>query len=181
MLEKVLSIVPAAEFRLVGTASSLLRGIDLAVGDIDILFRHRSGVDEWFEVLYPDAIVEISPEWLPASGQYFAELLVDGVKVELSTVEWVSDDDTIECYGRGPWLHFDELDVDGVPVPAVASELRLVSEFVRGRPERFGPIVEFLRKHGCDLDLVRRGLASRGATDDEITRVVEGLDPDRPS
>ena len=39
------------ELRLVGTASSALRGIELPAGDIDILFRNRVDVDAWYDTV----------------------------------------------------------------------------------------------------------------------------------
>lgn len=176
-LSAVLASAPDAEFRLVGTASCLLRGIDLPAGDIDILFRRRSDLDGWFTALRRRHHAERPPRWLPDETQYFAELIVDGVKVELSTVERDDDDDTTECFGRGPWQHFDVLDVDGSRAPAVAVELRLITEIIRGRPDRVNPIVEHVRDSGCDLDLVRRGLLRRDVEADVVTRWIDRLTP----
>jgi hypothetical protein len=44
---------------------------------------------------------------------------------------------------------------------AVALELRLVSELVRDRPDRSLPLIRHMRLHGCDIALVRRGMAAR--------------------
>src|SRR5690242_7756515 len=43
-LASVLAHVPDAEVRLVGTASSMVRGIDLPANDVDVLFRQRADV-----------------------------------------------------------------------------------------------------------------------------------------
>lgn len=181
VLGEVFPVVPGTEFRLVGTASSVLRGIDLPASDIDVLFRDRAGVDGWFEVLQLRCDVETTPEWIPDAQQYFARLRVAGVALELSTVEADTEDDTMECFGPGPWCHFDVLDVGGVVVPAVASELRLITEFGRSRLERYQPVLDFLRVRGCDLELVRRGLAHLGTESCAIDWVVAELAPRRHS
>ena len=59
------------------------------------------------------------------SQQYFARVHSGDVVIELSTVEIESDSDTIECFGEGPWRHFDLVDVGARTMPAVATELRL--------------------------------------------------------
>jgi hypothetical protein len=41
----------------------------------------------------------------------------------------------------------------------VAFELRIVSELVRSRTEQFTAIATFLRRNGCDIQLVRRACA----------------------
>jgi hypothetical protein len=177
VLSELLAVVPVAEYRLVGTASSVLRGIDLPATDVDILFRDRSNVDQWFEALSARNPVETAPEWIPDAKQYFARLVADGVTVELSTVEWGTSTDTTECIGPGPWRYFDELDIRGGTVATVANELRLITEVARSRPDRSDPIVRFLRANGCDVALVRRGLTNVGVELDTITRVVDELLP----
>ena len=137
VLTAVLGQVPPAEFRLVGTASSVLRGIALPAADIDILFRDRAGVDAWFDALSIDFDVETAPVWMPDASQYFAQLHAQGIPVELSTVEIETDRDTMECFGTGPWEHFDLIACGTGTVPAVASELRLLTEVARGRTDRY--------------------------------------------
>jgi hypothetical protein len=84
---------------------------------------------------------------------------VDGVKTELSTLEWETDSDAVECIGSGPWDHFSLVPIDSVAAPVVAFELRIVSELVRSRTEQFTAIATFLRRNGCDIQLVRRACA----------------------
>ena len=131
-LNAVLGQVPPAEFRLVGTASSVLRGIVMPAADIDLLFRDRTDVDAWFAALSTDFDVETAPVWMPDASQYFARLYAQGIPVELSTVEVETDRDTMECFGTGPWQHFDLITCGAGTVPAVASELRLLTEVARG-------------------------------------------------
>jgi hypothetical protein len=45
-------------------------------------------------------------------------------------------------------------------VPTVALELRLITELSRNRPDRYQPLIRFMRMQGCDLDLIRRGLVA---------------------
>src|SRR5436190_5065530 len=161
-LTPILERTPEVEVRLVATASSVLRGIDLPASDIDILFRDRAGVDAWFSVLSADLDVEGAPEWIADAGQYFTRLRANGVVIELSTVESESDSDALECVGAGPWTYFDLVACGARIVPAVATELRLITEFTRGREDRYRPIVDHLRSTGCDIALVRRGLMNLG-------------------
>ena len=122
-LAEILARVPDVPMRLVGTASSLLRGIDLPAHDIDILFKNRGSVDQWFEALSGGVEVDTPPAWIGDARQYFGRVLVGGVTVELSTVEVGADTDTAECVGAGPWKYFDLVPCGDRTVPAVASDL----------------------------------------------------------
>src|SRR4051794_17273440 len=106
-LQAMLAVVPDAEFRLVGTASCVLRGIDLQASDIDVLFREREPIDAWVTSLIGVADVTQAPTWLEHTSQYFASVDANGVTIELSTVELDIVSDTVECIGSGPWVHFD--------------------------------------------------------------------------
>jgi len=175
VLETILPQVPETSFRLVGTASCVLRGIEMPVSDIDVLFRDREFVDAWVAALSGKVTVQDPPAWLGDAQQYFARLSVEGVTVELSTVEIDADTDTAESVGSGPWVHFDVVPCGEYRVPAVALELRLVTELTRQRPDRFGPLVDYFRTHSCDLKLVERGLAARSTPRDDIARLIEYL------
>jgi hypothetical protein len=176
-LAPILERAPEVEVRLVGTASSLLRGIDMPASDIDILFRDRAGVDAWFTILSADLDVEGAPEWIADAGQYFTRLRANDVVIELSTVETESDIDELECVGAGPWRYFDLVACGARIVPTVATELRLITEFTRGREDRYRPIVDHLRAAGCYRALVRRGLANVGVTQTDIDEVLADLSP----
>ena len=180
VMARILEKVPDAEVRLVGTASSVLRGIEIPAGDIDLLFRNRADVDAWFASLTEDVETDAAPEWLVEQQQYFARIHVGDVAVELSTVEIEVDNDTTECLGAGPWEHFDLVPCGDRVVAAVASELRLITELARARQDRYESIIDRLRDTGCDLDLVRRGLANLGASADAVDRVAAQLSQ-RPS
>ena len=104
--------------------------------------------------LSTDFDVETAPVWMPDASQYFARLHAQGIPVELSTVEVETDRDTMECFGTGPWEHFDLIACGTGTVPAVASELRLLTEVARGRTDRSQPIAEHLRVMGCDRALL---------------------------
>src|SRR5688572_26984880 len=84
------------EYRVVGTAAALMHGVRLPVGDLDILLKERDGVDVFGAVLSDFACIT-PPTYLANARQYFANYDVDGVKTELSTVEWESDSDAVEC------------------------------------------------------------------------------------
>lgn len=149
------------EYRLVGTGAALAQGVDLPTGDIDLLVAERGAVDRFAAALADFPCLD-PPAWLPAAQQYFTHFVVDGIKVGASTVEAPVATDTVECAGRGPWEHYVDVPIGRHVVPAVALELRLVSELVRGRPDRSEPLLAHLRAHGGDFDLVRRAMADRG-------------------
>ena len=176
VLTTIMSVVPPATVRLAGSASSVVRGVNMPAADIDILFADRTGVDTWVESLGERHVVETVPQWLPDARQYFARLDIGGAVVELSTVEIPTEHDTYECFGPGPWRHFDHVECSGGSVPAVATELRLITEVTRGRDDRLLPIIEFLRGTGCDMDLIRRGLNNNGTPGDTVQRVLAQLE-----
>jgi hypothetical protein len=164
VFDVVLPTAPDVEYRLVGTASALLRGISLSVADIDILLKERSGVDLFHKALSPSPAVAclVPPTWLSDSRQYFARYKVGEVTVELSTVELDAEmeSDTLECVGRGPWQYCDFVACGPYLVPTVAIELRLLTELSRNRADKYLPILEYLQTHQCNMGLVRRGLAT---------------------
>jgi hypothetical protein len=174
-LETILAHVPDSRFCLVGTASCLLRGIDVPASDVDILFRTRDGVEAWVASLTDLVEVNDAPTWLEESRQYFARVSVSGVTVELSTVEIDDGTDTGECVGAGPWAHFDPVPCGEFNVPTVSVELRLVTEVARQRRDRWEPIVAYFRSHPCDIALVERGLANMSTSPDEISAVLKSL------
>jgi hypothetical protein len=144
--------------RLVGTASSLLRGIEVRASDVDILASGRAVVDELATAAgAAGGRCLLSPAWVenPEFGQYFASFDLSGVRIELSTVEPNTAAPAIsECAGDAPWRHFDVLDLEGHRVGVVASELRLLSEITRLRPDRWKPIGAHLARSGYDADLL---------------------------
>jgi hypothetical protein len=174
-LSIVLAAVPAAEFRLVGTASCVLRGIAMPASDVDVLFRDRKSVDAWAVSLATVANVTDDPRWLGDVAQYFARVVVDEVTVELSTVELAAETDAAECVGVGPWAHFDSVPCGEFSVPAVALELRLVTEVLRQRVDRWQPIVDYLETRPCDIELVERGLRANSTPPDAIAAIVASL------
>jgi len=101
---------------------------------------------------------------------------VNGVEVQISTVEVASDADTIETFGRGPWEHFSLLPCGRYAVPTVALELRLITELSRNRPDRYQPLIQFMRSRSCDLAFVRRSMGAAGlaqALQDDVLSQLE--------
>jgi hypothetical protein len=149
------------EYRLVGTGSALLQGVPLPTGDIDILVKERESVDAFGAALASFPCL-FSPAWMPEARQYYADYKVNGVGVGISTVEVETESDGLECVGRGPWEHYVLVSCGPYTIPAVALELRLVSELLRDRPDRYTPLIQHMRVNGCDIELVRRGMEARG-------------------
>jgi hypothetical protein len=160
-LDQTRSTCAEINYRLVGTAAALLHGVSLPTADIDILVRDRESVDAFGSALLSFRCID-APTWLPLMQQYYASYEVNGVNVEISTVEIASEGDTIETFGRGPWEHFTLLPCGRYSVPTIALELRLITELFRNRPDRFQPILQFMLVHGCDLNFLRRGLSAAG-------------------
>lgn len=164
------------DYRLVGTAAALLQGVELPVGDLDVLVARRADVDRAAARLAgfpcPDP-----PAWLPDSGQYFTRFQVEGVTVEFSTVEGPDSEDPearlSECAGRGPWQHYVHVVLGRHVVPAVRLELRLATELARDRPDRYTPLISHLRVHGADLSLLTQAMRAHDlepARQDSILR-----------
>jgi hypothetical protein len=149
------------EYRLVGTGAALLQGVLLPTGDIDILVKERQSVDAFGSAL-ASFKCRFSPAWMPEARQYYADCEVNGVGVGISTVEVETESDGLECVGRGPWEHYVLVSCGPYTIPAVALELRLVSELLRDRLDRYTPLIQHMRVNGCDIELVRRGMEARG-------------------
>jgi hypothetical protein len=149
------------EYRLVGTGAALLHGVELPAGDVDILVKERAGVDAFAAALASFRCVS-TPAWLPHSRQYYGNYEVHGVEVGFSTVEVEADADTIETFGPGPWQHYALIPCGPHAVPTVALELRLITELYRDRADRYQPLIQYLQRHGCDSELVQRGMARVG-------------------
>ncbi len=163
-------LLPALErchdrVRIVGTASSLLRGVEVPAGDVDILASDRATVDQLARAADDaGAICDAGPRWLdtPFGGQYIADYDVGGVLVQISTVELsVPDPGYIaECAGEAAWRHFDTIVIEGHAIPVVASELRLLSDVMRGRADRWLPTASFLAARGYDEQLLSDAIAN---------------------
>jgi len=159
LLDHAMPACAQIDYRLVGTGAALLHGVSLPAGDVDILVKERHSVDAFGSALSLFRCLQ-APALLAGAHQYYADYEVNGVEVQISTVEVASDADTIETFGRGPWEHFALLPCGRYAVPTVALELRLITELSRNRPDRYQPLIRFMRVQGCDLDFIRRGMAA---------------------
>jgi hypothetical protein len=163
-------------YRLVGTGAAMLHGVELPVGDLDITLKKRPDVDAFGTALSPFECLE-APAWLPDARQYYGNYAVNGVEVGLSTVEIETDADTFETYGPGLWQkHYSLLPCGPYQVPTVDLELRLITEVWRDRPDRYTPLIAYLREHGCDLHLVRRGLNRGRLPQEKVESVLRQLE-----
>jgi hypothetical protein len=175
VLDHALPSCAEIPYRLVGTGAAMLHGVDLPVGDLDLFFLERAGVDAFAETLSSFDCLEAAA-WLPEARQYYANYRVNGVEVGLSTVEVETESDAVETFGPGPWQdHYRLLPCGPYQVPAVDLELRLITELYRDRPDRYVPLIAYLRAHGCDLDLVRRGLSGGRLPPERVERVLRQL------
>lgn len=181
-LRKVLTLVldlvdpdtSGFEYRLVGTAAALAQGVQLPTGDVDILVARRDDVDRFAAALSTFPCLE-PPAWLPHARQYFTHFEVEQIDVGSSTVEVPADTDTHECIGRGPWEHYVDIRFGKHVVPVVRLELRLVSELVRNRPDRYEPLIEHLRTHDVDRQLVYEAMRERGVDPARQEHVLDQL------
>lgn len=144
-------------YRVCGTSAALLQGVPLPVGDIDVLLASREDVDTFAAALSSFPCL-YTASWLPESSQYFARFEVNGVELELSTVERRVDSDAMECVGSGPWQHYVLITCGSHHVPVVRLELRLGSELLRDRADRYDPLLDYMGTRGFDSDLLQRAM-----------------------
>ena len=175
VLDHIAPVCAQIEYRLVGTGAALLHGVELAAADVDFLVKERQAVDAMSAALSPFRCL-FTPAWLPETRQYYGSYEVNGVEVEISTVEVESEVDTVETFGRGPWEHFVVIPCGPHPVPTVALELRLITELFRDRPDRYQPIIRYMQVNGCDVDLIRRGMDNTGLAQDLQEDVLKQLE-----
>jgi hypothetical protein len=163
-------------YRVGGTGAALLQGVHLPVGDVDLLVARREDVDtiaaalSSFPCLY-------AASWLPESSQYFTRYEVNGVHIEISTVEQETDSDGMECIGRGPWQHYVLITCGSHHVPVVRLELRLATELLRDRPDRYEPLLDHMAAHGFDADLLHRAMTARDLSVKRQRLVYDRLSP----
>ncbi|HEX4815420.1 MAG TPA: hypothetical protein VFV66_21970 [Nonomuraea sp.] len=161
-------------YRVCGTSAALLQGVPLPAGDIDVLLATREDVDTFAAALSSFPCLHAA-SWLPESWQYFTRFEVKGIELELSTVERPVDSDAMECTGAGPWRHYVLIPCGAHQVPAVRLELRLATELLRDRPDRYRPLLDHMRTHGFDGDLLRRAMTACGIPVDRRRLVLDRL------
>lgn len=165
VLTALRSVGADVDYRLGGTSAALLQGVRLPAGDIDLLVGRREDVDRFSAALASFPCL-YAASWLPDSLQYFARYEVRGVEVEIGTVERQVDSDGMECVGRGPWEHYVWVACGSYRVPVVRLELRLATELLRGRADRYEPLLDHMSAGGYDPDLLRRALRDQGVAAD---------------
>ncbi len=175
MLDAAMPACAHIPYRLVGTAAAVLHGVDLPAADVDILVKRRGDVDAFGAALASFRCLS-APAWLPGARQYYASYDVAGANVEFSTVEVESDADSSETIGRGPWERYVTVPCGPHVVPTVALELRLVTELVRDRRDRYGPIIGAMRAGGYDPAFLRRAMAAVGLSEVVRERVLGQLE-----
>jgi hypothetical protein len=148
-------------YRVGGTGAALLQGVHLPVGDVDLLVARREDVDTFAAALSSFPCL-YAASWFPESSQYFARYEVNGVQLEISTVEQETDSDGMECIGRGPWQHYVLITCGSHRIPVVRLELRLATELLRDRSDRYEPLLDHMAMQGFDADLLDRAMAARG-------------------
>ncbi|GAA3166061.1 hypothetical protein [Nonomuraea roseoviolacea] len=173
-------------YRVCGTSAALLQGVPLRAGDIDILLADRDDLDTFAAALSSFPCL-YAASWLPETSQYFTRFAVNGVEVELSTLERAVDSDALECAGSGPWRHYVLLPCGSHHVPVVRLELRLATELLRDRSDRYDPLIDHLGTHGFDLDLLRRAMDAcdipvqgRRLVQDRLAAVATTIQADHP-
>jgi hypothetical protein len=146
------------EYRLVGTGAALAQGVPLLAGDVDILVARRDDVDRFATALAGFPCL-VSPVWLADARQYFARFQVDQIDVEFSTLELPAEPDTFKGTRPGLWAHYvweryAQINLGRHVVPVITLELQLITELVRDRPDRYTPLIEYMRLNGADLQFL---------------------------
>lgn len=159
-LDEIRRSAPSLDVRLVGTAAAMLQGVEAPVGDIDLLVRSRADVDKVAAALHPWPCL-MAPRDLSPVPQYFTESIIAGVRFGASTVEIVCDEVGWECKGPGPWIHDVVVEVGAHVLRVAPLEIRLTSEFQRGRVDHWRPLLTHLAVTGVDRDLLQQSLSVR--------------------
>ncbi|MEV0827231.1 hypothetical protein [Nonomuraea rubra] len=177
-LETTLTALSASgrtpDYRVGGTSAALLQGVELPVGDVDLLAARREDVHLVAAALSAFPCLNAA-SWLPGSAQYFARYDVNGVQVEISTVERETDSDGMECVGSGPWRHYVLIACGPHRVPVVRLELRLATELLRDRPDRYEPLLDHLAARGFDEALLDRAMTANGLPAERRRMVADRL------
>ena len=160
------------DYRIVGTSSSLLQGVNLPCNDIDILVKDRKAVDK-FSANMCTYQINKNPYFINYNngGQYICEIGVNGVIVEMSTCEWETPSEYVETYGVGPWKYFTKVNFDSYEIFGVKNELRLLTELARNRQDRIGPLVQFLINNGANFDLLKSGMVALNIPNEKILEI----------
>ena len=166
------------QYCLVGTAAAVLRGVPLPAGDIDLIMKERVDVDSLGAALAVFPCVT-PPTLLAEARQYYAAYNVHGVQVDISTVEWETNSECIETLGVGPWKHSILIPCDSYAIPTIALELRLVSELLRDRPDRYMPLIQWMHTNGCDIDLLKCAMDGRSLPRARQIQVLNQIRPEK--
>lgn len=153
VVERMASHIEPGNYCLIGTAAAMLHGVPLYAGDVDFLMKERAHVDG-FAVALSSFPALTPPTLLEGASQYYAAYNVNGIQIEASTVEWSTESAYVETLGDGPWKHQTLIAVGPYRVPTVALELRLATELLRNRPDRYQPMIAWMKQNGCDADLL---------------------------
>lgn len=160
VMDAIHRVLTPDHYRLVGTTASMLHGAQTPSKGVDFLMRDRDSVDA-FHLALSIFKIDAPPTYLPDDQQYWASYFVDGVHVNVTTTEWAAEGDAIESSGEGPWKHFSQLPIGQYSVPTVDLELRLVSELFRCRPDRYDPLIDFMRTRKVNVELLQRSMDQR--------------------
>ncbi|MER7500335.1 hypothetical protein AB0L05_15640 [Nonomuraea pusilla] len=166
-------------YRVCGTGAALLQGVPLPAGDIDILLTCREDLETFAAALSSFPCL-YAASWLPETSQYFTKFEVNGVELELSTVERQVDSDAMECVGSGPWQHHVLIACGSHQVPVIRLEIRLATELLRDRPDRYEPLLDHMGTNGFDPDLLRRAMDACGIPAHQRRLVEDRLAPSSP-
>ena len=174
VMDAIQRVLTADHYRLVGTTASILHGAQTPSKGVDFLMRDRDSVDA-FHLALSTFKIDAPPTYLPDDQQYWASYFVDGVHVNVTTTEWAPEGDAVESSGEGPWKHFSQLPVGQHSVPTVDLELRLVSELFRDRPDRYEPLIDFMRTRKVNLELLQHSMTQRQIPSQQQADVIDQL------
>lgn len=180
VLEHAASHFEQANYCLIGTAAAVLHGVPLYAGDVDFLMRERTHVDAFAKALSSFPALT-PPTLLGGARQYYATYDVNGIRIEASTVEVTTDSAYIETIGDGPWKYQTLIVVGPYRVPTVALELRLATELLRNRPDRYEPMIAWMKQNGCDADLLGHAIDALRLSPEIQHRILAQVRGKRPN
>lgn len=169
-----------AEWMLVGSAATAVRGVDLVPGDLDALVRAALDVESIAAVMpssddddgNADPASFLSSTARPvlrfANGRWaLGRWHLGGVEVEVAHIHSAGRerDRLIETAGDRIWRKRESVDLLGSRIPIVPLEVQIATMVVRAQDERLLRVMRVVAETGLRQDLLREALRDRGFKD----------------
>lgn len=181
LLEFALLVGPVpAEWMLVGSAATAIRGVPVRPGDVDVLARRPEDVERIASVMpsVDDALDDTEPgTFLSSRGTpvltfgegswVLGRWHLSDVKVEVAHIRSDSSEEDLllETSGDPVWSERSLVELQGVSIPTVPVEVQIATMMMRDQHERLAQTLERVETPDLRISLLRRALSDRGLTD----------------